>query len=94
MIEGQAVLIREQYRLTAVAGTFQLSSEIRSVHFHHPYFVSISFTPLIMLLFGFDVNMAMRYFLKNLPALFVGICTNIRIIAAAIDTLAGMVYKA
>ena len=47
-----------------------------------------------MLLFGFDVNMAMRYFLKNLPALFVGICTNIRIIAAAIDTLAGMVYKA
>lgn len=47
-----------------------------------------------MLLFGYDVNTAMRYFLKKLHVLFVSICTNIRIIAAAIDTLARMVYKA
>ena len=47
-----------------------------------------------MLLFGCDVNMAMRYFLKKLPVLFVSICTNIRIIAAAIDTPVHMVYKA
>ena len=47
-----------------------------------------------MLLFGCDVNIAMRYFLKKLSLKIIVLCTNIRIIANAIDTLVRMVYKA